>query len=103
MLDFMLQHININTDILNNPIYNYLFSVEMVNKEVLSGVPFREAYQNVGIRIEQGDFTPDKQIHHTHEGSIGNLCNEEIERMFQEAEESFNFKKVQDALALLLQ
>lgn len=103
MLDFMLQHININTDILNNPIYNYLFSVEMVNKEVLSGVPFREAYQNVGIRIEQGDFTPDKQIHHTHEGSIGNLCNEEIERMFQEAEKSFNFKKVQDALALLLQ
>ncbi|HLR50636.1 MAG TPA: argininosuccinate lyase [Candidatus Sphingobacterium stercoripullorum] len=103
MLDFMLQHININTDILNNPIYNYLFSVEMVNKEVLSGVPFREAYQNVGFRIEQGDFTPDKQIHHTHEGSIGNLCNEEIERMFQEAEKSFNFKKVQDALALLLQ
>lgn len=103
MLDFMLQHININTDILNNPIYNYLFSVEIVNKEVLSGVPFREAYQNVGFRIEQGDFSPDKQIHHTHEGSIGNLCNEEIERMFQEAEESFNFKKVQDALALLLQ
>ena len=103
ILDFMLQHINVNTDILNNPIYNYLFSVEMVNKEVLSGVPFREAYQNVGIRIEQGDFSPDKQIHHTHEGSIGNLCNEEIQRMFQETEESFNFKKVQEALALLLQ
>ena len=74
----MLQHIEVKTDILNDPKYAYLFSVEEVNRLVLNGTPFRDAYKQVGLAIEKGDFNPDKQINHTHEGSIGNLNNSQI-------------------------
>ena len=78
MATFMLQNITVKTDILNDPKYAYLFSVEEVNRMVLNGVPFRDAYKQVGIAIENGNFNPDKQVNHTHEGSIGNLGNAHI-------------------------
>jgi len=99
---FMLDHISVKEDILNDPKYDYLFSVEVVNNEVLQGVPFREAYRNIGLAIEQGAFKPLKEVNHTHEGSIGNLCNQEIERMFNENLSSFGFPKVEKALSDLL-
>src|SRR3569833_1985034 len=75
MAAFMLQHITVNTDILNVPKYAYLFSVEEVNRLTLSGTPFRDAYKQVGLAIEKGEFNPDKKVNHTLEGSIGNLNN----------------------------
>src|ERR1700761_3799764 len=78
MATFMLQHIEVKTDILNDPKYAYLFSVEEVNRLVLNGTPFRDAYKQVGLAIEQGNFNPNKKVNHTHEGSIGNLGNEQI-------------------------
>ncbi|MES2873139.1 MAG: argininosuccinate lyase, partial [Bacteroidota bacterium] len=78
MTAFMLQSIRIKEDILKDEKYAYLFSVEAVNAEVLKGVPFREAYKNVGLAIEKGEFKAPSMVNHTHEGSIGNLCNEEI-------------------------
>lgn len=74
--ELMLQHIQIKNDILSDEKYKYLFSVEVVNEEVLTGVPFREAYKKVGKAIEDGSFKIPTQINHTHEGSIGNLCNQ---------------------------
>ncbi len=99
---FMLQHIDIKNDILNDPKYDYLFSVEVVNNEVLQGIPFREAYKNIGLSIEEGTFNPEKSVNHTHEGSIGNLCNEEIVRLFAESKAAFGFEKVEQALDALL-
>src|SRR4051812_18812837 len=78
MATFMLQNVTVNTDILSDPKYAYLFSVEEVNRLVLSGTPFRDAYKQVGMAIERGEFNPAKEVNHTHEGSIGNLGNEHI-------------------------
>jgi argininosuccinate lyase len=75
---FMLEKIRVNNNILDDPKYQYVFSVEVVNQLVLEGMPFRDAYLEVGRRIENGEFKPEKKISHTHEGSIGNLCNDEI-------------------------
>jgi len=83
--DFMLQHIIINKTILDNPIYDYLYSVEEVNKLVMNGMNFRDAYRKLGAEILEGKFKPDKKIAHTHEGSIGNLCLGEIENKFKNA------------------
>ena len=81
---FMLNNIQVNKDILNNDdLYKYLYSVESVNKLVQDGVSFREAYKIVGKQILEGDYHPDKSIKHTHEGSLGNLCNEEIKEKFR--------------------
>ncbi|MGM1428007.1 argininosuccinate lyase [Sphingobacterium lactis] len=99
---YMLEHITIKEDILNDRKYDYLFSVEVVNNEVLQGIPFREAYRNIGLAIEEGTFQPAKEVNHTHEGSIGNLCNDQIERMFAEVKQEFGFEKVEQALAELL-
>ena len=98
MANFMLQHISVNTDILSDPKYAYLFSVEEVNKLVLSGVPFRDAYLQVGLAIEKGDFNPEKNLNHTHEGSIGNLNNTEITAAMDKLLASFYFKKVEKAI-----
>lgn len=76
--NFMLQHIIVNEGILDNPIYDYLYSVEEVNKLVMDGMSFRDAYQKLGKEIMRGNFSPSKEVNHTHEGSIGNLCLEEI-------------------------
>ncbi len=78
MCDFMLQHIQIKGEILADPRYNYLFTVEDVNRLVMDGVPFREAYKTVGLQVQAGEYTPTKEVNHTHEGSIGNLCTEQI-------------------------
>lgn len=95
---FMLENISVKKDVLDDPKYDYLFSVEVVNNEVLKGVPFREAYKNIGIAIDAGEFQPSKEVNHTHEGSIGNLGNDQIQRMFEEVKSSFGFEKVQSAL-----
>lgn len=79
----MLQHIEINTDILEGEKYRYLFSVEEVNKQVKRGVPFRDAYRNIGKAIKNELFNPESTVTHSHEGSIGNLCNNEIRGKFE--------------------
>jgi argininosuccinate lyase len=78
--------------------YDYLFSVEVVNDLALQGVPFREAYKIVGEQIENGTFAPSGQIHHTHEGSIGNLCNEQISAAMHGVLSQFGFGKVNKAI-----
>jgi argininosuccinate lyase len=78
MCDFMLAHISVKQNILDDPKYNYLFTVEDVNRLALNGMPFREAYRTVGMQVQNGEYTPTKSVHHTHEGSIGNLCNDRI-------------------------
>lgn len=98
MATFMLQNITVNTDILSDPKYAYLFSVEEVNRLVLNGTPFRDAYKQVGLAIEKGDFKPDKQVNHTHEGSIGNLGNKEITASFDKLLNAFDFEKVGKAI-----
>jgi argininosuccinate lyase len=84
MCDMMLQHIRINQDILSDPKYDYLFTVEDVNRLALSGVPFREAYRQIGMQVQNHTYKPTREVHHTHEGSIGNLCNDRIrEKLLQ--------------------
>ncbi len=102
MATFMLQNISVNTEILNDPKYTYLFSVEEVNRLVLGGTPFRDAYKQVGLAIEKGDFNPAKTVNHTHEGSIGNLGNEHITATMNKLLVSFNFDKVGRAIAELV-
>ncbi len=83
MADFMLQHIRIRKDILEDQRYDYLFTVEEVNRLVLGGMPFREAYKKVGLEVQDGTYRPVRSVKHTHEGSINNLCNKEIVRKFE--------------------
>jgi argininosuccinate lyase len=103
MATFMLQNITVNTNILNDPKYAYLFSVEEVNRMVLNGTPFRDAYKQVGLAIEKGNFDPEKTVNHTHEGSIGNLGNEHITAAMNKLVNSFNFDKVKKAVDKLVQ
>jgi argininosuccinate lyase len=102
MTAFMLENIIIKDNILVDKKYDYLFSVDVVNELVLKGTPFREAYKIVGETIDNGTFTPNKTVTHTHEGSIGNLCNQEIEATMNEVLAQFNFEKVNKALAKLV-
>src|SRR5690606_36197946 len=95
MAVFMLQNISVKDDILKDPKYLYLFSVEAVNEEVLKGIPFREAYKSVGLKIEKGEFKAPEKVQHAHEGSIGILCNEQIAQAFNQTLSSFNFAKVE--------
>jgi argininosuccinate lyase len=95
MTSMMMAQVTVNTDILNDKRYDLMFSVEEVNKLTLSGIPFRDAYKQVGLEIEAGNFKPDKNIQHTHEGSIGNLCNDEIKAYKNDVLTQFNFEKVQ--------
>ncbi|GAB3341207.1 argininosuccinate lyase [Marivirga atlantica] len=88
--DFMLQHIVVKADILKNPMYDYLYSVEMVNKLVMQGMTFRDAYKQLGQDILEGKFIPEKEISHTHEGSIGNLCLDEIRNKFKLVKQAIN-------------
>ena len=78
MCDFMLQHIRVREGILDDPRYDCLFTVEDVNRLALQGVPFREAYRRIGEQVQQGAYRPTREVRHTHEGSIGNLCNDRI-------------------------
>ena len=85
MSNFMLNNITVNKDILEDEKYEYLFTVEKVNNLVLQGVPFREAYQQIGKEVQDGNFHAEKEVNHTHAGSIGNLCTKEIRLKMEEA------------------
>jgi argininosuccinate lyase len=102
MTTMMMDSITVNENILADERYNYLFSVETVNRLTLGGVPFRDAYKQVGLAIEAGDYQPDRTVNHTHEGSIGNLCNDRIRDYKNEILEGFSFDRVEKALAELL-
>ena len=88
-LNFILPHLRINEQILDDSRYDYLFTVEDVNNRVLEGQPFREAYREVGMQVQRGEYRPSKEVHHTHAGSIGNLCNAEIRQKMQKVSEAF--------------
>jgi argininosuccinate lyase len=98
MASLMLTNIQVKENILDDEKYKYLFSVEEVNKLVLGGMPFRDAYKKVGQDIEQGKFSYQPQVNHTHEGSIGNLCNDKIKVNFENVLSKFNFNKIKNAL-----
>lgn len=102
MAQLMLAHIEIKKDILADDRYRFLFSVEEVNKLVLSGVPFRDAYKTVKMQIEQGSYQPSASITHTHEGSIGNLCLPQVTAAMEAIVASFNFHQHRSALKQLL-
>lgn len=97
MTHYIIERVKINENIFDDKKYAPIFSVEEVNKQVLSGIPFRDAYKNVGLAIEEGDFNPDTKINHTHEGSIGNLCNDKIENLMADIIRQFDFQKVENA------
>jgi argininosuccinate lyase len=102
MAGLMLSNITVKKDLLKDEKYKFLFSVEEVNKLVLQGVPFRDAYKKVGLDIEQDNFSYTASVNHEHEGSIGNLCNEQITAMMDKILQRFNFNKVNGALEQLL-
>lgn len=102
MATYIIERMKVNEHIIEDPRYNAMFSVEEVNRRVYEGVPFRDAYKEVGLEIEAGNFVPDKHIHHTHEGSIGNLCNEEIAQRMDLLFKQFDFEKVRIAENRLL-
>jgi argininosuccinate lyase len=97
MTTYMMNEMIVNKHIVENDAYSFLFSVEEVNRLAASGIPFRDAYKKVGLAIESGNFVPDKTIHHTHEGSIGNLCNDRISVLMQNILDGFPFDKVNEA------
>lgn len=99
---YALQHIIINESAVLDDKYRYMFSVEVVNDLVVHGMSFRDAYRKVGEDIANGTFEPNYSVAHTHEGSIGNLCNDYIADMMQEVVASFRFEQVQRALNNLL-
>lgn len=102
MAGLMLSNIEIKKNILADEKYKYLFSVEEVNKLVNAGIPFRDAYKKVGLDIEKGQFNFETKIHHTHEGSIGNLCTKDIKSQMEKVISVFPFAKVQNAIINLL-
>lgn len=102
MMHVMLSSIQVKENILAHEQYKFLFSVEEVNKLVMKGIPFRDAYKQVGIAIENGQFTYSTALAHTHEGSIGNLSNDKINSMMKVVLDKFHFEQVTQALALLL-
>ncbi|MBP8783115.1 MAG: argininosuccinate lyase [Paludibacter sp.] len=102
MTAMMMDRVEVNRNILDDKRYDYLFSVEEVNRLVLEGVPFRDAYKKVGLDIEAGQFVPDKNVQHTHEGSIGNLCNDEICTYRNQIMSQFGFEQMEIAIQDLL-
>jgi argininosuccinate lyase len=103
MTAHMMSDIKVNEHILDDKRYDLMFSVEEVNRLVFEEkMPFRDAYKKVGLDIEAGNFTPNKDIHHTHEGSIGNLCTAEVKKHMDEIVESFGFDKTFGAVEKLV-
>ncbi|SEF58471.1 argininosuccinate lyase [Parabacteroides chinchillae] len=103
MVTHMMREVKVNEHILDDDKYALLFSVEEVNRLVLEGVPFRDAYKQVGLNIEAGKFTPNKEVHHTHEGSIGNLCNDYISALMQKVVDGFSFERMNEAEKKLIE
>ena len=102
MVTHMMREVKVNEHILDDDKYALLFSVEEVNRLVLEGVPFRDAYKQVGLNIEAGKFIPVKKVHHPHEGSIGNLCNDQVSALMQNIMDGFAFNRVNEAEQQLL-
>ena len=103
MAAYIINKIEVNEHILDNPMYDPIFSVEEVNRLAAAGMPFRDAYKKVGLEIEAGTFHADHNIHHTHEGSIGNLCNDEINALMNNVLKDFNFERMTEAEKKLLE
>ena len=97
MTTYIIERIRVNEHILDDPRYDLMFSVEEVNRLASNGVPFRDAYKKVGLDIEAGNFRPVKEVHHTHEGSIGNPCNAEIAALMDRILSDFHFERVEEA------
>lgn len=102
MAAYIINKMAVNEHIFDNPMYDPMFSVEEVNRLAANGMPFRDAYKKVGLEIESGQFHADKNIHHTHEGSMGNLCNDKIEALMNQTMTEFGFDRVRKAEAQLL-
>lgn len=102
MATHMMREVKVNEHILDDERYALMFSVEEVNRRVLAGVPFRDAYKQVGLEIEAGQFKPNKEVEHTHEGSIGNPCNEQITQLMQTVVKGFDFERMNNAEKQLL-
>ena len=102
MAAYIINKMEVNDHILDNPMYDPMFSVEEVNRLAAAGMPFRDAYKKVGLEIEAGEFVANKTIHHTHEGSIGNLCNDKIQALMEQTMAAFSFDKVRNAEKKLL-
>jgi argininosuccinate lyase len=101
MIAFVLPNLQIHNNLLEDPKYAYLFTVEKVNELVLAGVPFRDAYNQVGEMVEKNRFTPVHEISHVHEGSIGQLCNEAIFQKWKTIMDRFPFRKIEEKYKLL--
>ena len=102
MAAYIINKMEVKEDILENEMYDAIFSVEEVNRLATAGMPFRDAYKKVGMDIERGCFSPNKNIHHTHEGSIGNLCNDRIVALMNDILSQFHFERVDEAEKKLL-
>ncbi|MEE1091835.1 MAG: lyase family protein, partial [Prevotella sp.] len=102
MAAYIVNKMEVRDDILDNPMYDLIFSVEEVNRLAADGMPFRDAYKKVGLDIEAGQFVPDKKLRHTHEGSIGNLCNDKIQEVMSGTMNGFNFERMTNAERKLL-
>lgn len=102
MATYIVARMRVNEHILDDARYDLMFSVEEVNRLASEGMPFRDAYKKVGLDIEAHQFTPNKEIHHTHEGSLGNLCNDRIAALMQATYARFGFERVSEAEKKLL-
>lgn len=102
MAAYIVNKMEVNEHILDNPVYDPMFSVEEVNDLAAHGMPFRDAYKKVSLEIEAGEFKPRKEIHHTHEGSMGNLCNDQIVALMERVLGEFHFERVERAEKELL-
>ena len=102
MVNAMLSEVKVNTSLADDDRYKYMFSVEEVNRLTHDGMPFRDAYKKVGLNIEAGKFEPVREVHHTHEGSIGNLCNDKITALFDHTLSDFHFESYHSAIESLL-
>jgi argininosuccinate lyase len=102
MSAYIIRKMEVNEAILEDSRYDLIFSVEEVNRLATEGMPFRDAYKKVGLDIEAGNFTPNKNVRHTHEGSIGNLCTNEIAALMHALVEDFHFERIDKAVEALL-
>lgn len=102
MVNVMLSQVKVNEQVASDPRYELMYSVEEVNRRVLEGTPFRDAYKQVGLAIEAGEFSPSTSLNHTHEGSIGNLCNDHIKALFEQTLSHFDFDTYHRAYKNLL-
>jgi argininosuccinate lyase len=101
MIAFVLPQLKIHDNLLDDPKYAYLFTVEKVNELVLEGIPFRDAYKQVGEMVEKNEFVPGNKISHVHEGSIGQLCNKEIFKKWKMIKDRFPFGKIEEKYSVL--